>query len=96
MDRAELGRRLLSEFFAFMKFKVDSGGLTLEEETALLKLFEESIPVCATIEDLSGYYGKSETAVRSVISRRLLKKPKRRVMYDFQAFRKIVPDKWKK
>lgn len=96
MTREEVGRWMLSEFLGFMKFKLDNGGFTMEECTALLRLIDEAIPISATVEDLAGYYGRSEIAVRSVISRKMLKKPTRRVMYDFKEFRRVVPDKWKK
>ena len=87
--------KILSEFFGFLKYKVDHGGLTLDEGRALLRFFD-SVPLSATAEDLAGFYGKSPVAVRSVIHRKLISKPKRRVSYDFKEFRKVAPDKWKK
>ena len=96
MKDTDLFARILSEFLGFLKYKVDHGGFTAEECMAMLRCIEGSIPVSATVEDLAGYYGQSEVAVRSVISRKMLKKPKRRVMYDFREFRRVAPDKWKK
>lgn len=92
----DLGKRLLAEFLGFLKYKVEHDGLTLEEEQAMLRVIEDSVPLSATADDLSGYYDKSPVAVRSVLHRKMLSKPKRRVMYDFKEIRRIVPDKWKK
>ena len=92
----DLGKKMLSEFLGFLKYKVDNESMTLDEMSGLLEMFEDSVHLRATIEDLARYYGKSEVAVRSVIHRNLMPNPRRRVMYDFQAFNKIAPEKWKK
>lgn len=87
---------MLADYLGFLKYKVEHDGLTLEEERAMLRVFEDSVRLSATADDLAGYYGRSPEAVRSVISRKLMAKPKRRVMYDFTEFRTIAPDKWRK
>lgn len=89
-------RKMLGEFFGFMKHKVEKGSLTLEEQQALLRIFEESMPIYATADDLAEFYGKTRDSVHLIIHRKLLSKPKRRVLYDFREFRKIAPDKWRK
>ena len=93
---AEAIRGLLAEFLGFLKHKVEKGSLTLEEQQALLRVFEESIPVYATADDIAAYYGKTKEAVHLIVHRKLLSKPKRRVLYDFREFRKIAPEKWRK
>lgn len=95
-DNQNLAKRILSEFLGFLKFKVDNDGLTLAEEQSIVKLIEERLPLSATCEDLARYYGKSPENIRGVIHRRLLSKPKRRVMYSFLDFSKIAPDHWVK
>lgn len=89
-------RKLISDFLGFLKYKVDHDGFTLEEELFFKKLFESCIPLSATAEDLANYYDKTPEAVRSVISRKMLSKPKRRVLHNFNEFRQVVPKKWKK
>lgn len=89
-------KTLLSEFLGFLKYKVDHDALTLEEEQAMLRIIEDTIPLTATAEDLANYYGRTPEAIRSVIHRKLLKKPRRRVMYDFREFQRVAPEKWKK
>ena len=91
-----IGRKILSEFLGFLQYKVQHGGFTFEEEQAMLRMFEDSLQVSATAQDLAGYYNKSPEAIRAVISRKMLSKPKRRVLHSFNEFRKVVPDKWKK
>lgn len=95
-EYARLAKRILSDVLGFLKDKVDNDALTLEEQAALLRFIEENIPVRGTIEDLARYYRQSPVNVRSVIHRRLLAKPLRRVFYPFLDFRRIVPDKWTK
>ena len=92
----EAGKKLISEFLGFLKYKVEHDGLTLAEEQFFLSFFEDSVQVFATADEIAGYYGKSPEAVRSVISRKMLSKPKRRVLHNFNEFRMVVPDKWKK
>lgn len=98
MDNQESAviQKILGEFFGFLQHKVETGGLTLEEQQALLRIIEESVPVYATADDLASFYGKTRDAVHLIVHRKLLSKPKRRVLYDFREFRKIVPDKWRK
>lgn len=89
-------RKILAEFLGFLKYKVEHGGFTLEEEQELMQLFVGCVHISATADDLAGYYGRSPEAVRAVVSRKMISKPKRRVLYDFNEFRSIAPDKWKK
>ena len=92
----DIGQKILAEFFGFLQYKVEHGGFTFEEEQAMLRVFENSIRVSATADDLAGYYGKTPTAVRAVISRKMLSKPTRKVLHSFNEFRRVVPEKWKK
>lgn len=91
-----LGRRLLAEFLGFLKFKIERGELSLEEEQALLDMLESSVCVYATVDELANYYGKSPEAVRAVASRKMFSKPRRRVLYNFNEFRRVAPPKWRK
>lgn len=95
-ENQNLAKKLISEFLGFLKFKVDTDGLTLAEEQSIVKLIEERIPLSATCEDLAGYYRKSPENIRGVIHRRLLSKPKRRVLYSFLDFSRIIPGHWVK
>lgn len=89
-----IARKILSEFLGFLRDKVDHDALTLEEEQGLVRLLESNLQLSATCDDLARYYGKSPENVRAVIHRRLLSKPRRRVLYSFFDFCRIVPDSW--
>lgn len=91
-----IGRKILTEFLDFLRDKIANGALTLEEEQSFIRLIERELPLSATCDDLARYYHQSPGNIRAVIHRRLLSKPKRRVMYSFLDFSKIVPDKWVK
>ena len=90
-----VGKKILSEFLSFLKYKVDNNLLTMEEVESLVKTIEENLTVLGTADDFARFYGQSRTNISSVINRRMFEKPIRKVYYSFKAFRKIIPDKWK-
>ena len=94
-NNQNLAKKILSDFLGFLKYKVDNDKLTLEEEQAFARFIEENIPLSATTEDIAEYYGQSPVNVRAVISRKMLDKPKRRLMYPFLKFIRIKPQKWR-
>lgn len=87
-------KKFLSDFLGFLKDKVDHDALTMEETQDIADLLIRNLRLSATCEDLARYYGKTPENVRAVIHRRLLSKPRRRVMYSFFDFCRIVPDSW--
>ena len=90
-----VGKKILSEFLSFLKYKVDNDLLTMEEVESLVKTIEGNLTVLGTADDFAKFYGQSRTNISSVINRRMFEKPIRKVYYSFKAFRKIIPDKWK-
>lgn len=86
----------LKEILLFYLYKIEKNGCTMEEMTSVLHILEENMGINGTIEDFAKFYGVSEQNVRTTISRKLIAKPKRRLLYPFQKFSKIVPDKWRK
>lgn len=93
--RDNIGKRVLSEFLSFLKYKVDNDLLTMEEVESMARVVEENLHVLGTADDLARFYGQPRTNVSSVINRGMIEKPRRRVYYSFNAFRKIVPPKWR-
>lgn len=89
-----IGKQLLPDFLGFLKYKVDNDKLTLEEAENLLKVFSDGIHLCGTADDFASYYGQSSVNVRSVISRKLLSRPRRAVLYDFRKFSAVIPRRW--
>lgn len=52
--------------------------------------------VHGTISDLAKFYGVSESNIRATIARKLIAKPKRKLLYPFHKFAKVIPEKWRK
>ena len=88
--------KILSEILAYYQHKIDNNLCTMEDINDAIKVLEENMVVYGSISDFANFYGKSESNVRAEISRKLLAKPKRVLLYPFHAFRKIIPEKWRK
>lgn len=86
----------LIEILEFYIFKLRRDGCTMEEIEAATRTLEENIPVSGTIGDFAEFYKKPESQIRATIARKLLAKPKRRLLYPFHEFHKIAPYKWHK
>lgn len=87
--------KLLSEILGYYKHKVDHNLCTMEEMNDALKTLESNMTVQGTISDFAKFYNVPETTVRTNIFRKMFAKPKRKVLYPFHEFIKIVPDKWR-
>ena len=87
--------KLLSEILGYYKHKVDHNLCTMEEMNDALKALESNMTVQGTISDFARFYDVPETTVRTNIFRKMFAKPKRKVLYPFHEFIKIVPDKWR-
>ena len=90
------GDKLLSEILGLYKYKVDNNLCTPEEIKNAEKVLMENMEVYGSIKDFAEFYGTSEGNVRSTINRKMFAKPVRKVMYPFQKFLKIVPERWRK
>ena len=87
--------KLLSEILGYYKHKVDHNLCTMEEMNDALKTLESNMAIQGTISDFAKFYDVPETTVRTNIFRKMFAKPKRKVLYPFHEFLKIVPDKWR-
>ena len=97
MENDELNKKILSDTLGFYKYKLDNGQYTMEEVRTVYKMVCENTPIDGTIGDFAAYFGQSTDAVKSVINRRMIPKPKRNVvLYPFHEFVKLVPEKWRK
>lgn len=88
--------KYLSEILGYYKYKVDNNLCTMSEMNDALKALESNMEIHGTIEDFAKFYDVSQGNVRATISRKLLAKPKRKVLYPFHKFLKIVPNNWRK
>lgn len=87
-------KKQLFEIFDFWKYKIDNNLCTPEEIDSVTKLLMENMELNASIKDFAEFYRVSESNVRATISRKVFAKPKRMVLYPFQALAKVVTDKW--
>lgn len=88
--------KYLSEILDFYKYKLDHGLCTMEEINSVEKAIENNMDIDGTIADFAKFYDVPESSIRATISRKLLAKPKRKVLYPFLSFAKVVPSKWRK
>lgn len=89
------GKKILSEILSYYKYKVDNNLCTPEEMDSACKLLQENMKMYGSIADFAKFYGVSEGNVRSAISRKLIAKPIRKVLYPFHKFLQIVPNRWR-
>lgn len=89
-------KKLLLETLDFYKYKVEHNLCTPEEMKSVLRAIEENVEMNASIDEIADFYNNTSQNVRTVISRKMFAKPKRKVLYPFHLFQKIVPDKWRK
>lgn len=95
-DGGNACKKLLSEFLGFLKYKVDNDLITMDDMSSILAAFSAGMEVGGTVEDFAGFYGQTVTNVRSVIKRRMVRRPQRKVLYPFGTFQHLVPEKWHK
>lgn len=95
-ENQSIGKKIILEILDYLQYKIENDVLTLEEADSISHLLEEGLPLTGTIDDIAKFYGKPKENVRVVMSRKVLAKPRRCVLHSFNAFRKAVPDKWKK
>ena len=88
-------RTLLADMFSLLAQKVRDGEMTSSEIRAILSAVSATGGVKAPVKDLAEFSGQSEDNIRHVIHRNFMPDPVRRVYYDFGAFNKIVPQKWR-
>lgn len=86
----------LAEILDYYKYKLENNLCTMEEMDSLAKTIQENMRIHGTISDFAKFYEQPESNIRATIARKLLAKPKRKVLYPFGQFAKIVPAKWRK
>lgn len=93
-DNKRIGRQILSDFLGFLKYKVDHDLLTLDEVEQIANVLLRDIEIGGTSEDFAKHYKQSPVNVRSVLTRKYIGRPKRKVIYSFNKFRGLVPNRW--
>lgn len=89
-------KRQLSDILDFLKYKLDNNLCTMEEMESVCKAIEQNMEINGEIKDFAAFYDKPEVYVRGEIQRKMVSKPKRRVLYPFAEFARNIPKSWKK
>ena len=84
-------KELINLTLDFYKYKVNNGSCTMEDLNSVSEMLQENLDVIGTVEDFSRFCDIPENQVRTIISRKVIDKPKRRVFYRFLPFIKNVP-----
>lgn len=77
--------------------QIKDGECSEEELSSVAQFFAEKMNAWVSVQDIAKHYGKSENAVRTVISRHYIPekdKPRRRVFYRAGWFAKNAPRTW--
>ena len=93
-EDSEVVKKNLKEAFQFGIYKLDNNLCTPAELRSLERMVEGNLEMDASIKEIAGFFGKPEVNVRVVINQKLIAKPKRKVLYPFIKFLKVVPKKW--
>lgn len=90
-----LEKQILIETLRFYLYKLDNNLCTMEEMESAAKVVQENMDIRGTIKDFARFYNVSEGNVRATINRKLIDKPSRNVLYPFNRFSEVVPNKWR-
>ena len=90
-----VAKKIILEFLDYLRYKVESDKLTMEETRSIARVIDEGLTLSGTADDFAEFYGQSRDNVKVVISRKLLDKPRRRVFYRFNTFRRVIPESWR-
>ena len=89
-------KQYLIEILDYYKYKLTNGKCTMDEIKSVTNAIVENTELDGTISDFAKFYGVSETNVRATIARKLIAKPKRKLLYPFHKFARIIPERWRK
>ena len=95
-DNQNAAKKIVLDVLDYIRFKIENDRLTMAEVESIARTIEGGLNLSGTIDDLSTFYGQPKNNVKTVICRKLIDKPERRVSYRFDAFRKVVPASWKR
>lgn len=68
----------------------------MQEMNDTLHAIEENMEIYGTIDDFAKFYDVTPQNIRATICRKLIDKPKRKLLYPFHKFAKVVPERWRK
>lgn len=93
-NNQSLSREILIRSIDYLKYKIEHNTLSVSEMQALVRFFCEDLNLEGTAEDFADFFGQSKNNVKVAICRKLIDSPKRKVLYPFSKFIRIVPRTW--
>ena len=93
-NNQNLARDILLRSIDYLRYKVEHDALSVSEMQSLVRFFCEGLNLEGTAEDFADFFGQSKNNVKVAICRKLPDSPKRKVLYPFSKFLKIVPRTW--
>ena len=94
MDEKE---QFIVEVFDLLTSKIKRGDCTKQQYDSMADVVAENLPLWATSDEIADHFGKTKSAVFSIIKNKMLSKPKKNItMYNFKEFCRRVPASWKK
>lgn len=88
-------KKLILEILDYYRYKIENDECTAEDMKTVYDALSKGVVCETTIKDLAEFYGQSENNVRNVISRKVIKKPRRMILYNFLDVIKIIPKSWR-
>ncbi len=92
----EIIKNILLDMIDFYRYKIVNDKCTSEDMKAAFELLRDKAVSEATIKDIANFYSQSENNVRNVVSRKVMSKPKRAVLYNFFDVANIIPESWRR
>ncbi len=89
-------KRIVLNILDYIRWQVSNDKCTMEELRSIHDSLARNLEIDATAEDIAGHYGQTASNVKNVISRKMARKPKRRVYYSFADFARNAPKTWRR
>lgn len=87
----------VAEVLELLAHKIKNNQCTKEQSDAIYRVTSENLPLWATSDEIAEHFGKTKSAVFSIIKNRMFSKPKKNItLYNFKEFRQRIPSSWKK
>jgi hypothetical protein len=87
-------RQLIIEILKHWQFQLETNQCTEPTLRSIFCMVAENVVDESDVKNIADFYHQKENNVRSVISKNLIAKPKRKVIYNFLEFLKIKPKNW--
>jgi hypothetical protein len=88
-------KEIILNILDYLRYQVANDKCTAEELRSFYEATAGNLDIDSTVRDMAEFYGQSDDNVKNVIKRHLVRKPKRKVLYNFLDILKFKPKSWK-